>query len=83
MGEGDESKPSGIMVNADGEYVIAEPDKASWEQFQAKAKSNATAQKMASQGDKEVQERGLECSIDQRDVHRPNEDTVLSEDVLQ
>ncbi len=66
MNEGDESKPSGIMVNAEGEYVIAEPDKASWEQFQAKAKSNATAQKLASQGDKEVQERGLECSIDQR-----------------
>jgi protein MPE1 len=28
--------PSGIMVNAEGEYVIAEPDKASWEKFQAK-----------------------------------------------
>ncbi|KAK3944111.1 DWNN domain-containing protein [Diplogelasinospora grovesii] len=66
-GDGDDSKtPSGIMVNADGEFVIAEPDKASWEQFQAKAKSNAAAQKATPEGDKEVQERGLECPIDKR-----------------
>ena len=65
--DGDEAKtPSGIMVNADGEFVIAEPDKASWEQFQAKAKSNASAQKAASEGDKEVRERGLECPIDKK-----------------
>ncbi|KAK0727185.1 DWNN domain-containing protein [Lasiosphaeria miniovina] len=65
--DGDDSKtPSGIMVNADGEFVIAEPDKAAWEQFQAKAKSNAAAQKAASDGDKEVQERGLECPIDKK-----------------
>jgi protein MPE1 len=64
-GDGDDSKtPSGIMVNADGEFVIAEPDKASWEQFQAKAKT--TAQKPASQVDKEVQELGLECPVDKR-----------------
>lgn len=64
-GDGDDSKtPSGIMVNADGEFVIAEPDKASWEQFQAKAKS--TAKKAPPQGDKEVQELGLECPIDKR-----------------
>lgn len=66
-GEGDDSKtPSGIMVNADGEFVIAEPDKASWEQFQAKAKTTAASQKGASEEDKEIQERGLECSIDKR-----------------
>jgi protein MPE1 len=65
--DGDDSKtPSGIMVNADGEFVIAEPDKASWEQFQAKAKSNPAAQKAASDGDKEVQERGLMCPIDKK-----------------
>jgi len=65
--DGDDSKtPSGIMVNPDGEWVIAEPDKASWEQFQAKAKSNASAQKAALEGDKEVQERGLECPIDKK-----------------
>jgi protein MPE1 len=62
----DTKAPSGIMVNADGEFVIAEPDRAAWEQFQAKTKSAAAAQKIANLGDKELQERGLECSIDKR-----------------
>lgn len=62
----DTKAPSGIMVNAEGEFVIAEPDKASWEQFQAKTKSSAAAQKAAASGDKELQDRGLECSIDKR-----------------
>ncbi|PQE33000.1 hypothetical protein CJF32_00001503 [Rutstroemia sp. NJR-2017a WRK4] len=57
---------SGVMVNAEGEFVIAEPDKASWEQFQAKTKSSAAAQKAAAQGDKELQDRGLECPLDKR-----------------
>jgi protein MPE1 len=66
-GTTDDAKlPTGVMVNAEGEYVIAEPDKASWEQFQAKTKSSAEAQKAAAAGDKELQERGLECSIDKR-----------------
>ncbi|KAL2255488.1 hypothetical protein VTK26DRAFT_3248 [Humicola hyalothermophila] len=65
--DGDDSKaPSGIMVNADGEFVIAEPDKASWEQFQAKAKANPAAKTGASEGDEEVRERGLECPVDKR-----------------
>ncbi|KAK0627145.1 DWNN domain-containing protein [Immersiella caudata] len=64
--DGDDSTtPSGIMVNPDGEWVIAEPDKASWEQFQAKAKSTS-AQKSTLEGDKEVQERGLECPVDKK-----------------
>ena len=63
----DDSKhPSGVMVNAEGEYVIAEPDQASWEQFQAKAKVSATAQEAAARGSKELQERRLECTIDKR-----------------
>ena len=66
-GDGEDAKPpSGIMVNAEGQFVIAEPDKASWEQFQAKTKSSAAAQKAAALGDKELQDRGLECSIDKR-----------------
>ncbi|KAK4127584.1 DWNN-domain-containing protein [Parathielavia appendiculata] len=65
--DGDDSKtPSGIMVNADGEFVIAEPDKASWEQFQAKAKVNPSAAKAAAEEDKEVRERGLECPVDKK-----------------
>jgi len=63
----DETKPpSGVMVNAEGEFVIAEPDKASWEKFQAKTKSSAAAQEAAALGDKELQDRGLECPIDKR-----------------
>ncbi|PBP16446.1 DWNN domain-containing protein [Diplocarpon rosae] len=62
----DSKPPSGIMVNAEGQFVIAEPDKASWEQFQAKTKSSAAAQKVAALGDKELQDKGLECSIDKR-----------------
>ena len=54
------------MVNAEGEFVVAEPDKASWDQFQAKAKVSAAAQEAAKTGSKELQDRGLECSIDKR-----------------
>jgi protein MPE1 len=62
----DTKLPSGVMVNAEGDFVIAEPDKASWEKFQAKTNSSAAAQKAAAAGDKELQEMGLECSIDKR-----------------
>lgn len=60
----DTKQPAGIMVNAEGEWVIAEPDKAAWDQYQAKAKSSAAAQEAAKQGSRELQDRGLECSID-------------------
>jgi protein MPE1 len=64
-GTTDENKrPPGLMVNADGDWVVAEPDKAAWEQFQAKAKMSAVAQEEASKGKKELQDRGLECPID-------------------
>ncbi|EAQ85939.1 hypothetical protein CHGG_07192 [Chaetomium globosum CBS 148.51] len=65
--DGEDSKtPSGIMVNADGEFVIHEPDKAAWEQFQAKAKANPAAQKAAAEEDKVIRERGLECPVDKK-----------------
>ena len=54
------------MVTADGEWVVAEPDKASWDQYHAKAKVSAAAQEAAARGSKELHERGLECSIDNR-----------------
>lgn len=62
----DIKQPSGVMVNADGDWVVAEPDKASWEQFQAKAMVSAAAQAEAARGSKELQERGFECPIDNR-----------------
>ena len=60
----DTKQPSGVMVNAEGEWVVAEPDQASWDQFQAKAKVSAAAQQAAVRGSKELQDRGLECTID-------------------
>lgn len=60
----DTKQPSGVMVNAEGEWVVAEPDKAAWDRFQAKAQVSAAAEKAENQGSKELQERGLECSID-------------------
>ena len=63
----DETKqPSGVMINAEGEWVIAEPDQAAWDVYQAKAKGSAAAQKAAKQGSEDLQNRGLECSIDKR-----------------
>lgn len=62
----DTKQPSGVMVNAEGEWVVAEPDQASWDQYQAKAKVSAAAQQAAALGSKELQDRGLECSIDKR-----------------
>ena len=62
----DTKQPSGVMVTADGEWVIAEPDKAAWDHFQAKAKISAAAQEAAARGSKALREKGLECPIDNR-----------------
>ncbi|KAG9252012.1 DWNN domain-containing protein [Emericellopsis atlantica] len=71
--EGDESKrPSGIMVNAEGDFVIAEADKATWKKFQAKANTSSAKTNGANAlADKEIQERGLECSIDKKMFKEP------------
>lgn len=57
--------PSAIMVNAEGEYVVAEPDKASWESYQQKAAKSSTKTTDA-EGSKELQELGLECTVDHK-----------------
>ncbi|KAI9812635.1 MAG: hypothetical protein M1827_004624 [Pycnora praestabilis] len=62
----DSRQPSGVMVNAEGDYVVAEPDKKSWEQYQAKAKVSAAAQEAAAAGSQELRKLGLECPIDKR-----------------
>ncbi len=62
----DTKQLSGVMINADGDWVIAEPDQASWDQYQARAKVSAAAQEAAARGNKMLQEKGLECSIDKR-----------------
>lgn len=65
------NQPAGVMVNAEGDWVIAEPDKASWDNYQAKAKASVAAREAAALGSKELQERGLECSIDKRLLVEP------------
>lgn len=62
----DTKQPAGVMINAEGEYVIAEPDKASWEQYQAKAKASQAQQEAAAKGSQELRDRGLECPLDMR-----------------
>ena len=59
-------QPSGVMVNADGEFVVAEPDQASWDQYQAKTKLSAMANEAAETSSKDLQERGFECPIDRK-----------------
>ncbi|KAK4690505.1 protein MPE1, partial [Lecanoromycetidae sp. Uapishka_2] len=60
----DTKQQPGVMINAEGEWVIAKPDQASWDRYQAKTKVSAAAQEAAAKGSKELQDRGLECSID-------------------
>lgn len=58
--------PAGVMYTSTGEWVVAEPDKVAWEQFQAKAKASAEKAEAAATGDQELRDKGLECSIDKR-----------------
>ncbi|KAI1979336.1 Protein mpe1 [Ophidiomyces ophidiicola] len=64
----EDPKLSGVMVNADGDFVIAEPDKASWELYQEKAKASAAAaaELAAIESTKGLQSRNLLCPSDKR-----------------
>lgn len=62
----DAKPPPGVMIDASGNWVVAEPDKVAWNRYQEKANKSAAAQEEAARGSKELQERGLECSIDKR-----------------
>ncbi|EEQ86223.1 zinc knuckle domain-containing protein [Blastomyces dermatitidis ER-3] len=72
-GSNEDSKLSGVMVNADGDFVVAQPDKASWELYQEKAKASAAAaaEFAAAEGSREIQARGLQCPIDKRLLLEP------------
>ncbi|EWC46504.1 hypothetical protein DRE_04227 [Drechslerella stenobrocha 248] len=61
----DDSKPVSVMVNADGEYVVAEPDLASWELYQQKTKTAGLAGEAAAEA-KMLEEQGLACPIDNK-----------------
>ncbi|KAJ9648944.1 Protein mpe1 [Coniosporium tulheliwenetii] len=62
----DGRQPATVLMDRFGNYVVAEADERSWEQFQEKAKASAAKQKEVDTGSKELQDRGLECSIDKR-----------------
>lgn len=62
------SQISGVMVNADGDFVIAQPDKASWELYQEKVKASAAAaaESAAAESVRELQSRNLLCPVDKK-----------------
>lgn len=62
----DTRQPSSVMINADGDYVVAVPDQASWNQYKAKAEASAAQKDVAATSSKELEERGLQCPIDNR-----------------
>ncbi|KAJ6260606.1 hypothetical protein Dda_4832 [Drechslerella dactyloides] len=61
----DDGKPVSVMVNADGEYVVAEPDRASWELYQQKTKAAGLTGEAAAEA-KILEEKGLVCPIDNK-----------------
>jgi len=62
----DETQRQNLMVNAEGEYVFAQADEKTWRKHLEQQKAAEAAQKKVQAGDKELQERGLECSLDKR-----------------
>ncbi|KAM5469838.1 Protein mpe1 [Microsporum audouinii] len=72
-GSDDNSKLTGVMVNADGDFVIAQPDKASWELYQEKATASKAAEAEAANAErnKQLQDRGLLCPLDKRMLLAP------------
>ncbi|EXJ69312.1 uncharacterized protein A1O5_07348 [Cladophialophora psammophila CBS 110553] len=62
----DDAQRQNLMVNAEGEYVFAQADEKAWRKHLEQVKAAEAAQKKEQIGDKELQDRGLECSIDKR-----------------
>ncbi|RDW74742.1 cleavage polyadenylation factor subunit MPE1 [Aspergillus mulundensis] len=67
-GSNEDLRNTGVMVNADGDFIITKPDQASWELYQEKVKATAAAaaEAAAAEHSRELQARGLECPIDKR-----------------
>ena len=53
----------GVMYTANGEWVIAEPDNATWEKIQEKQSAAVEKTKEVSAREQELRDRGLECPI--------------------
>lgn len=62
----DETQRQNLMVNAEGEYVFAQADEKAWKRHLEQIKAAEAAQRNVQVGNKELQDRGLECSIDKR-----------------
>jgi protein MPE1 len=62
----DDAQRQNLMVNAEGEYVFAQADEKAWKKHLEQVKASEAAQKTQQVGDKELQDRGLECPIDKR-----------------
>ena len=60
-----------VMVNSEGQRVVALPDKASWDQYKAKTEASAEKRDQDEEGDREAQERGLACPIDKKLFNDP------------
>jgi protein MPE1 len=58
--------PAGAMYTANGEWVIAKPDEASWDKFQQTHKVAADQAKELEADMEVMRARGLECSIDHK-----------------
>ncbi|KAL2841187.1 DWNN domain-containing protein [Aspergillus pseudodeflectus] len=67
-GSSEDLRNTGVMVNADGDFIITKPDNAAWELYQEKVKATAAAaaEAAAAEQSRELQARGLECPIDKR-----------------
>ncbi|KAL2866356.1 cleavage polyadenylation factor subunit MPE1 [Aspergillus lucknowensis] len=67
-GSSEDMRNTGVMVNADGDFIITKPDNAAWELYQEKVKASAAAaaEAAAAEQSRELQARGLECPIDKR-----------------
>ena len=62
----DSRPPPGVMVDAEGNWVVAKPDQLAWNKYQEKANKSAAAREQAERGSEELQQRGLECPLDKR-----------------
>ena len=62
----DDEQRQKLMVNAEGEYVFAQADEKEWRKHLERVKATEKAQQEAKQGNKGLQDRGLECPIDKR-----------------
>ncbi|KAL2404125.1 putative RING finger protein P8B7.15c [Exophiala dermatitidis] len=62
----DDAQRQHLMVNAEGEYVFAQADEKAWKKHLEQVKAAEAASKNLQIGNKELQDRGLECPIDKR-----------------